>query len=144
SQLALLAFGLGMLAITGGLALLLLAAAALVGIGYGVINPAAATLLNHHSPPARRGFFFSVKQAGVPVGVALAGLALPLGLATIGWRPSLMTLGATALVIAALLFAARRPLDPARSASAAKGAGPAARRDPAPALLHVLKDPALR
>lgn len=145
SQMALLVFGAGMLATTGGVATVLLAAAVLVGTGYGVINPAAATLLNHHSPTARRGLFFSLKQAGVPVGVALAGLLLPLGLATIGWRASLTALGGVCLGLAVLLFVARRPLDPARSASAvAKGSAQAPQRDPSPALVRVLKDPALR
>src|SRR5690606_15627606 len=133
SQMALLVFGAGMLATTGGVATVLLAAAVLVGTGYGVINPAAATLLNHHSPTARRGLFFSLKQAGVPVGVALAGLLLPLGLATIGWRASLTALGGVCLGLAVLLFVARRPLDPARSASAvAKGSAQARQRDPSP------------
>lgn len=147
SQVALLGFGLGMLAITAGLAPALLAAAMLAGAGYGVINPAAATLLGHHSPPARRGFFFSMKQAGVPAGVALAGIALPLGLATIGWRPSLTVLAGICLAMAVLLFRARRLLDPARSRNAAAGAAataPPSGRDPSPALLRVLKSPALR
>lgn len=145
SQLALLVFGLGMLAVTGGFAVVMLIAAILVGTGYGVINPAAATLLNHHSPTARRGLFFSLKQAGVPVGVALAGLLLPLGLVMIGWRASLAALGGVCLGLAVLLFAARRPLDPARSTSAvAKTSSTAPRCAPSPALVRVLKDPVLR
>src|SRR5690606_30639406 len=143
--MALLAFGSGLLAITGGFAIALLAAAMLVGIGYGVINPAAATLLNHHSPTARRGLFFSLKQAGVPVGVALAGLLLPVGLVTLGWRASLAALGGVSVSFALLLFAARRPLDPARLLNAvAKNTSAVPRRERSPSLMRVLKDPALR
>ena len=43
SQLALLSFAVGMLAVTGGHPLMLVGAALVVGTGYGVINPAAAT-----------------------------------------------------------------------------------------------------
>ena len=42
SQLALLSFTVGMLAVTGGQTLMLVGAALVVGTGYGVINPAAA------------------------------------------------------------------------------------------------------
>ena len=92
SQLALVSFGVGVLAITAGHPLVLIGAALVIGTGYGVINPAAASLLNHHSPKSRRGLFFSMKQAGVPLGVAAAGLLMPWGLMTIGWRPSLLVL----------------------------------------------------
>src|SRR5690606_41594003 len=80
TQLALVSFGVGMLAITVGHPLALVGAALVVGSGYGVLNPSAASLLNHHSPKSRRGLFFSMKQAGVPVGVATAGLLMPWGL----------------------------------------------------------------
>jgi MFS family permease len=141
SELALLAFGMGMLGVTAGQPLMLVGAALVVGTGYGVLNPAAASLLNHHSPPRQRGLFFSIKQAGVPLGVALAGLLMPLGLATIGWRPSLMALGGVCVACAVAMLAARRPLESALRAVARQG-GQAEQRSPA--LVRVLKDPALR
>ncbi len=138
SQLALLSFGVGMLAITSGHSLGLIAAALVVGTGYGVINPAAASLLNHHAPKARRGLFFSMKQAGVPLGVAAAGLLMPWGLVTIGWRPSLTTLAVVCVAYGLLLLAARRRLEPAPGITGRFS------RERSMALVRVLKDPALR
>ena len=138
SQLALIAFGVGMLAVTAGHGLALVGAALVVGTGYGVLNPAAASLLNHHSPKSRRGLFFSTKQAGVPLGVAAAGLLMPWGLVTIGWRPSLTALAVACVLYGLLLLAARRQLE--------LRAAPVVRMSPerTPALWRVLKDPGLR
>ena len=138
TQLALLAFGIGMLAITAGHALALIGAALVVGTGYGVLNPSAASLLNHHSPKSRRGLFFSMKQAGVPIGVAAAGLLMPWGLATIGWRPSLTALAVVCVAYGLSLLAARPLLEP-RMVPATRISA-----DRTPALWRVVKDPGLR
>ncbi len=138
SQLALLCFGIGMLAVTAGHPLALIGAALVVGTGYGVLNPSAASLLNHHSPKSRRGLFFSMKQAGVPLGVAAAGLLMPWGLVTIGWRPSLTSLAVVCGAYALLLLAARRGLEP-RAAAVGRVS-----KERTPALWRVLKDPGLR
>lgn len=113
TQFALLvcALGLGLLAV--GVAPLLPIGAAAIGVGYGLTNPMAAEILSRHAPVARRGLFFSIKQSGVPVGVALAGVLLPLLLGFgVGWQGA--TLVAALLVAAAALGtgASRRPLDP--------------------------------
>jgi MFS family permease len=55
---------------------------ALVGLGYGLTNPAASQVLGRLAPPARRNLVFSVKQSGVPLGAALAGWRSP------RWRSS--------------------------------------------------------
>ncbi|MDP3085091.1 MAG: MFS transporter, partial [Rubrivivax sp.] len=90
SQMALLACASGALLAALGPAPALLGAAVLIGIGYGLVNPAGAAILVHHAPLRARGLFFSIKQTGVPIGVALAGLLLPLGLATLGWRAAVV------------------------------------------------------
>ena len=66
-----------------GLALL---ASALVGLGNGTANPAGSEVLTRHTPAAHRNLMFSVKQAGVPLGGVLGGLAIPPLIEAMGWR----------------------------------------------------------
>src|SRR5260221_5792251 len=75
----------------------MLAAALLIGIGYGPSPPAGSDILQRYSPKGRRGLIFSVKQAAVPLGGALVGLSVPPLAVIYGWRIGL----AIAAVIAA-------------------------------------------
>jgi MFS family permease len=154
SQVALVASALGCVAAAAGHAALLLAAAVVVGTGYGIVNPASTVLLGRHSPPKRRGLFFSIKQTGVPLGVAFAGLSMPWGLRALGWRPSVLVAGACCLLLAVLLAPAVRRLGPLHVAEedgaadrvtdrADVAAAPAASSGAA-ALWAVLRDPVLR
>jgi MFS family permease len=90
----------------------LLLSAALIGLGYGVVNPAAAAVLTQHAPVNARGLFFSAKQTGVPLGVATAGLTMPLGLALLGWRPTAVLVGLGCGALAVALNRWVRPLEP--------------------------------
>lgn len=137
SQCVLLLIAVGAVAATGGEALTLLAAAALIGIGYGAVNPAAASILGRHAPVGSPGLFFSLKQAGVPIGVALAGLLMPLGLLVVGWRGSAWLLAGACLLLAVALLPAVLRLDP-RGASANVQVGAWA------SLADALRLPALR
>ena len=56
---------------------LLALAAVVIGFGYGPITPASSHLLQRTAPPSRLALTFSIKQTGVPAGVALAGALLP-------------------------------------------------------------------
>jgi MFS family permease len=47
---------------------------------------ASNTSLSRHVPPRRQGLSFGVKQAAIPVGTLLAGMAVPLIALTVGWR----------------------------------------------------------
>ena len=82
----------------------LLVAAAFIGAGYGAANPAATAILGRHAPARSAGLFFALKQAGVPAGIALAGVVLPVGLVALGWRETVW-LAAAACVLAAASFA---------------------------------------
>ena len=70
-----------------------LLASALIGFSNAAANPAGAEVLQRFTPDARRNLVFSIKQAGVPLGGVIAGLAIPPLIEAFGWR--------TALVIAA-------------------------------------------
>ena len=112
TQLVMVAVGSGALAASFGPAVLLLAGAALMGIGYGTVNPAAAAILGRHAPPGSPGLFFALKQSGVPIGVALSGLLVPIGLVTLGWRGTVWAIAAACLLAAALLLPVVARLDP--------------------------------
>lgn len=110
SQVAMLACALGAFAGTAATVWLLFAAAIAIGCGYGIINPASTILLEHHSPNERRSLFFSIKQTGVPMGVALAGLLMPWGLSQIGWKASVALAGLVCAVASLALFPGVRRL----------------------------------
>lgn len=110
SQWALLACAAGLALLAAGLPVLLLAAVA-IGIGYGLTNPAAAEILSRHAPLHRRGLFFSIKQTGVPLGVALAGVSLPWLLDAFGWRGATLAMALPIAAIALWVERARRPLE---------------------------------
>ncbi len=60
------------------------------GAGQAAANPATNKLISMHVADGGRGMITGVKQSGVQVGVFLGGALLPLGAATIGWRPTLL------------------------------------------------------
>ena len=95
----------------------LLTVAMMIGIGYGFLNPSASPLLNRHTPAAHRALIFSIKQAGVPIGVALAGLVLPFGLAQVGWPRTSLLIAGVCVIAALLMGTARRRLEPERQAA---------------------------
>ena len=123
SQWALIGCCLGLVLLAVGHPIVLLCAAVVIGAGYGLPNPTAAEILSRHAPADRRGLFFSIKQTGVPLGVALTGLVAPLLLAAFGWRGA--TLGLAAPMLAAALWVgwSRRALEPAAAVAGAGAAG---------------------
>ena len=70
----------------------LIVAALLIGLGYGPITPASSHVLIRTTPPERRNLVFSVKQTGVPLGVALSGFCIPPLAAATGWLWTLLIL----------------------------------------------------
>ena len=103
------------------------AAAVLRGVGYGLTNPAASQLLAARTDPARRSFVFSIKQTGVPLGAALAGLLTPPLASWLGWQAAVAAVAPAALALALALEPARKRWDtetgPAGDLMAAARAG---------------------
>jgi MFS family permease len=139
TQRGLLACAAGALLAGLGPAQTLLAAAVLIGLGYGVVNPTAAAVLSQHAPEHSRGLFFSVKQTGVPLGVALAGLTMPVGLALLGWRMTAVAIAVVCASMALALWPTISRLDPPRPSP-----GEAAALLPLALLRRVWQAPALR
>ena len=112
SQVSLLSLAVGAALACLGEWWALLSAAVCIGFGYGLANPAATAVLARHVPAQASGLFFSMKQAGVPMGVALAGLCMPWGLQWIGWRSSVMLAGVVCLTVAIWLWSTISRLQP--------------------------------
>jgi len=106
-------FGL-VIAASGTLAGILLAAA-VVGLVGGIGVPAASLVLSRATPPERFGFVFSLKQAGAPIGIGIAGTAIPAMLLVMSWRSSVLVLAAAGLVVALVMQPLRAPLDRERN-----------------------------
>lgn len=90
----------------------------LIGAGYGLTNPAASMVLSRLTPAGRRNLVYGIKQMGVPLGAALAGLVLP-GLAlAIGWRGAALVIAAVLLAMVLVLAPFRPHWDAARNPAA--------------------------
>ncbi|MBI4259223.1 MAG: MFS transporter [Actinobacteria bacterium] len=67
----------------------MLAVSAAAGLALASGNPATDKLIAVHVPPRHRGSVVGFKQAGPPLGVLVAGAALPVTASALGWRPAL-------------------------------------------------------
>jgi MFS family permease len=85
-------------------------AALLIGLGYGPITPASSHLLIRTTPAPRLNLVFSIKQTGVPLGVALSGFCIP-PLTTTGWLWTLIVLALACMAVAAAAQPIQRALD---------------------------------
>lgn len=100
----------GLLAAAGGFGVALVARSwfvlVLMMVLLGVANAACQVTSNlamaRAIPPTRRGLGFGVKQAAIPLAIMIAGLAVPLMSAVVGWRYTFVLTGLTGLVTAAL------------------------------------------
>ncbi len=79
------------------------AGSVLIGLGYALTNPSASHLLSRFAGGKRRNLIFSIKQTGVPVGYAIAGLIGPILTVHFGWQSVPVAVGATLLVLLLLL-----------------------------------------
>lgn len=94
----------GALAIATGLWAGVAVGAVAVGFAYAITAPAGSQILSQHTPREMWGTLFSVRQSGVPLGGAFAGI-VGAGLAgAYGWRIGLLGL-AVAPLVCLILFA---------------------------------------
>jgi MFS family permease len=119
SQAALVSCALGLLLVGMASPWMAILGAVLLGIGYGPITPASSEMLARTTPLHRYSLVFSIKQTGVPLGGAIAGLIVPpvIGWLGTGWAlAQVAVLCAAGIGLAALLRAAldvaRDPLAP--------------------------------
>lgn len=108
----------GLLSVAVGLAILsqpviavALVGALLVGLGLAPNTPAGSQILMRAAPPEHRTLVFSIKQAGVPLGGALAGLAVAPLVLTFGFTGAIATVIAITLLCALSVQGFRHRLD---------------------------------
>ncbi len=92
----------------------LVLASFLVGVGYGPSPPAGSDILNRHAPVGRRSLVFSIKQSGVPLGGAVAGVLLPAVMLFGDWRLACVVAALLALSTVALVQPVRPQIDAER------------------------------
>ena len=105
SQIALATVAAGCAASTMGTLAALVVGAFVMGLGYGIPNPAASQLLSRLPSHRRMNLIFSIKQTGVPIGGVISGLMVPPLTLAFGWQAAL---GVCALLIAVLAIAIGR------------------------------------
>lgn len=112
--------------------------AVLVGLGYGMTNPAASHLLARSTSPGNRNLVFSIKQTGVPLGGAAAGLMAPALTMAFGWPAAPAAVAVLGLGLVTLIVPARRHWDADRDPHAPL------RTNPFDGLKLIWRSPALR
>lgn len=136
TALALCALGAGLAALPSLVALGL--GSFVIGLCYGLTNPAASLLMARIATERNRNMIFSLKQTGVPIGGVAAGLIAPAAALHFGWRAAPLLIAALALVLLAALEPLRRRFDAGREAGARLFASPFG------SLSVVARDPAMR
>ncbi len=86
--------------------------------GSTVATPASSQILAKYAPPKWAPLVFSIKQTGVPAGLAISGMILAPIAASFGWRPALLGLAIVCVVIAVALQPLRAEFDADRDPTA--------------------------
>lgn len=107
-QVGLAAVALGMLALSSTIPALGFLGALLLGLGLAPNNPAGSTMLMRTAPAPHRNLIFSIRQAGVPLGGAIAGVTVAPVVVALGLPQTVWLI--VAIVLAALL--AVQPFQP--------------------------------
>jgi len=110
-QAAAVVVALGLAVGAGAHLVLLLVCGAFLGTAHGLVNPATSALLAVSAPPRIRSMIFSIKQTGVPLGGALAGILVPLLLLWTNWRVAVLLLALCASILIVFLVPFRRVYD---------------------------------
>jgi MFS family permease len=110
-QLGALVGLLGLLLALAGTWWALMLAAFLIGFGYGPSPTAGSEVLNQFSPTRHRSLVFSIKQAGVPLGGAIAGIFIPALLAFSSWRVACVASALLVLAITVMVEPLRTAID---------------------------------
>jgi MFS family permease len=93
-------------------------AAILNSIGSTVATPASSQILARYAPAKWAPLVFSIKQTGVPAGIAIAGIVLTPLAVIYGWRAAALGLALVCVAIAVLLQPLRAEFDQDRDPSA--------------------------
>ena len=139
-QAGMAACGAGLVLVTGAYWPLFAACGLCIGIAYGLPTPASSHLLARHTPPRFMALVFSIKQTGVPIGGAAAGLLVPVLVDQFGWRGAAVAVAVICVTGAVLIQPLRAGLDADRK----KGTAPFHPRDVIEPIKLVLRQARLR
>jgi predicted MFS family arabinose efflux permease len=92
----------------------LLVALAVGGLANAGAHPGTNHVISAQLPVGRRGLVTGIKMSGVQLAVFAAGLGLPIGIRVVGWRPTMLVIGAIPVLA---IVALRMMLPPTRSRS---------------------------
>jgi MFS family permease len=95
-----IALGIG----SGAQLIFVISYAILAGFAHGVVNPVSSQVLAQAVPAGQRSMMFSIKQTGVPMGSAIAGILLPPLLLVMSWQQAMVAISMGSIF---LLFALR-------------------------------------
>ncbi|WP_194814212.1 MFS transporter [Nocardia sp. XZ_19_385] len=76
----------------------------LVGAGYSTAQPGGSKSVAQWFGPAQRGFAMGIRQAGLPLGGAIAALTLPIIAVSFGWQACFLAGGLVALAGACIFI----------------------------------------
>lgn len=116
-QIGLVLLAVGLALLVQHLAWVGLVGALLVGLGVAPNTPAGSLILKRTAPPAHRSLIFSIKQAGVPFGGVLAGVAVAPWLGEFGFAGVILALIAVLAASIVMVQPFRRTLDTERDKS---------------------------
>lgn len=86
-------------------------AAVLLGLGYGPITPASSHVLARTTPARNMALTLSIKQTGVPAGMALAGIVVPPVAIAFGWHAAVLSVAVLCALVALAVQPLRATLD---------------------------------
>ena len=95
-----------------------LAGALLIGLGYGPATPASSVILARAAPSGMVALTFSIKQTGVPLGTAIAGVAVPPLLLGLGWQGAALAVGGVCALFGVAITPLRGRYDAERDRAA--------------------------
>ena len=93
---------------------LMIVGAILIGFAYATTTPAGSQILADNTPPSKRNRIFSLRQTGVPLGGAIAGVAGAALAEWYGWRSALAIFVGFLLVASSILLMAPRHFNESR------------------------------
>ena len=110
-QVALLMASLGLILFAIGHPFAVIVSALAIGCGVGPATPASSHILARQTPPPLQPMAFSIKQTGVPMGGALAGLLAPPLVLLLDWQGAALVLASAGIACALAIQPLRGWLD---------------------------------
>jgi MFS family permease len=103
-RLAIVLAILGLALAAGTHVAMLIGFALMCGFAHGLVNPPTSEVLMHAAPPRMRSLIFSIKQTGVPLGMAAAGVLFPTLLLLMSWQQAVLAAAAVSVLFLLVLL----------------------------------------